>query len=652
MRIAASVLIIILFSLFVFPRLSYADFSGGATTEINDLPFTGSYEALVLNPNLNQYFYDPTKDSLTTNGDFTIEAWIKLNQFNVGGSWLVTKDDGVSNRQFGFSATDTQKIDLQVAGIGGMISTNQSLTTNVWTYVAAVWHASTKTVDFYINGVLDSKNSTSSDIPTSGLNSQLQIGRRGDGSSGTVDGKISEVRIWGLSRTSSQIANNYNKELLGDEPGLLAYYPRWESLSNFLPVPYFSQNALPWGSQEYDHSQSLGFSNPTMNRWGCAVTSAAMVLNYHHINQLADGTPIDPGTLNTWLNQRNDGYITGYGSDGAYSYLNWSAISILTRDLFNAGKAPVKLEYQNLPVASDKSNFSIVNAKLDEDLQTNKQPDILWVSNASTSGHFIVAKGKQASIYFINDPEWHVPTLDSFNNTYMQLGRYVPSHTDLSYLVFVTNPDVDIQVTDPNGNKTGSHWQNTLKTDSFAIQNANYIFQSPISNPNKNGKQELLGIGENIFMLPKPASGNYTITLSSKNLKPFTVNLLSYDISGDTSVEKLYGFTNKNQDVVYHVGYSPDTPSHFETPSITYQSVIADIKNADADHLILHGSAIALIQLLQNSQKFFSNGNLKQASTLLDLSNTTINVSKNVTSPVVSQMLFSDITALRKTLGL
>ncbi|TSC63833.1 MAG: Uncharacterized protein G01um101493_322, partial [Microgenomates group bacterium Gr01-1014_93] len=37
-----------------------------------------------------------------------------------------------------------------------------------------------------------------------------------------------------------------------------------------LPVPYFSQNVLPWGPTEYDHAQSIGLSPITMERWGCA----------------------------------------------------------------------------------------------------------------------------------------------------------------------------------------------------------------------------------------------------------------------------------------------------------------------------------------------------------------------------------------------
>ena len=313
-------LLILTSSIFYPISTAYADFANGASVETNDLPFVGSQEALVLDRTQNQYFFDPTKNSLTTDGDFTIEAWIKLNQFYSGGSWLVTKDDGSSNRQFGFAAADIQKLAFQVRGIGGINSNNASLSTNTWTYVAVVWHADTQNADFYINGLLDSIVNTSAVIPSSGNAAELEVGRRQDGNTGTMDGKISEVRIWNVARTASQITNNYNIALSGNELGLIAYYPKWSSTD--LNVPPLKQISDPWQNQVYDSANLWSPLNPTINRWGCALTSAAMVFQYHGLTKLPDNTTLDPGTVNAWLKTQLDGYV-GNG------YVNWLALSRL-----------------------------------------------------------------------------------------------------------------------------------------------------------------------------------------------------------------------------------------------------------------------------------------------------------------------------------
>jgi hypothetical protein len=420
-----------------------------------------------------------------------------------------------------------------------------------------------------------------------------------------------------------------------------------EASPNLLNVPYFSQNASPWGKQEYDHAKSLGFSDLTMDRWGCAVTSAAMVLNYHNIKQFGNGTAITPGTLNDWLKNYKNGYVTGYGSDGSYSSINWNAVSILTRDLFNLGKAPYKLEYQGLQVAGN--NFPSINAQLDSDLENNI-PDILWVRNASTSGHFVVATGKEGSKYFINDPEWDVKTLDSFYSPYMQLGRYVPSHTDLSYLMFVVNPDVHIMVTAPDGKKTGTQWVNGSTMQEDSIQNAWYGFSPAISNPNKSGNEESLGTGVNMFILPKPTNGEYKIQLTSNRLQPFTLNLLAYDVNGNELAKKQYGFTEKGNALVYSLNYSQNAASQISTPKVTFESTIKDIKNLSTLKQCNPVFASGLIQMVKSAQLMAKFNKKKQANELLSLAINLLNKSKKFISPIAYETIIFDLTTLKNSL--
>nr|MBI5456050.1 C39 family peptidase [Candidatus Levybacteria bacterium] len=331
-----------------------------------------------------------------------------------------------------------------------------------------------------------------------------------------------------------------------------------------LTVPYFNQNDSTWGSTEYDHSISLGFSNPTMDRWGCAVTSAAMVLNYHNIKKMPDGASLDPGSLNIWL-KNNNGYAIGYKNmDGWYSYLKFPSISTLTKKIFEAGRSNIKLEYKRTKIDLTQT--------LDNDLNIGKFPDILKVSNSQTSSHFVVAKGISGNTYSINDPEWNYATLSSFNNTFSQLDRFVPSNTNLSYLLAVVNPSVEMMITAPNSKKTGKNLSNNEELND--IDNASYSLQLPISNPNDTDQNENLGTNINEFLLPTPTDGTYEIKLSSNRDGFYEINLAAFKKNGDNDSNYIRGIITKNNDETLIINYSQTEGSRI---SKTFEDLINDL---------------------------------------------------------------------------
>jgi len=459
----------------------------------------------------------------------------------------------------------------------------------------------------------------------------------------TIEGIITEFSIPTINAepiaiTSGPDGNLWFTEYVGNKIGRV----NLSGTGDILNVPYFSQNALPWGPSEYDHAQSLGFSNTTMDRWGCAVTSAAMVLNYHGMTQFQDNTSLNPGSLNQWLKD-NEGYLTGTGTDGSYSYLSWPAISKLTEDLFAASKSAVKLVHKR---ATPSANTTTL---INEDLTLGKFPDILWVKNASTSGHFVVAKGIVNDTYAINDPEWDVPFLSSFNNNYMQVDRYIPSNTNFSYIVAVVNPSVEILVSDPLGRKTGRFIYNG-QTETFnEIPNATYSLQDPVTNPNDLGIQEQLGTGVNEFLLPEPANGNYSIILSSSKNTSYTINLASYEASGANTVDKLEGAVAPNIDDVLNLYYS-QTQSSLANRVVTFQSIIDDINELrslnliDSDHLTNQ-----LIRVINQAQENYQDGKLEMTLKKLDHFEDIINRKRGKEIlETAYQILFYDVDYLKK----
>lgn len=64
----------------------------------------------------------------------------------------------------------------------------------------------------------------------------------------------------------------------------------------------------------------------------------------------------------------------------------------------------------------------------------------------------VVATGKLASTYTINDPGYsNRNTLDSYANSFSEINSYIPSHSDLSYIMFVTNPNINLQLITSSG---------------------------------------------------------------------------------------------------------------------------------------------------------------------------------------------------------
>ena len=280
--------------------------------------------------------------------------------------------------------------------------------------------------------------------------------------------------------------------------------------SQDLSVPLLKQTSNPWQTQIYDYAKKWSPSDSTINSWGCALTSATMILKYHGINYLPNKTTLNPGTLNTWLKSQKDGYL-GTG------WINWLAISRLSKlaKPINNITSFDALQYV-------KTNGEDKN-KLTADIN-NSLPDILEVP-----GHFIVAKGINGTTFNINDPYYNRSTLNDYSNTFLSLGTYTPSFTDLSYIMLTTNPGINTVLKDYNNITVGE----------------SYV-QQPITNDN-NPYQKNFPL--KIFYLSKPNNGNYTLQINSGDKKNYDINVYFYNKDGDVKITNIKGdLYNNNQD--------------------------------------------------------------------------------------------------------
>lgn len=338
------------------------------------------------------------------------------------------------------------------------------------------------------------------------------------------------------------------------DPGII-----WMGLtvwqSSGLNVPYFSQKDPVWGSQEYDHANTIGpfFCGATLAGCGCAVTSAAMLLKYYGVDKSPDGQPTTPGTLNSWLKSQSDGYINGDTN-----------FQVITRYAEKANKifGTPKIDYLG---RINQQNFAVLNS----DLSSNK-PVVLQVP-----GHFIVATGISGATYTINDPRsTSATTLEDYGNSFQGMRRYSLTNTDLSALLLSIPSPGNFLIIDSQGRKLG---KDPVTGEVFnQIPNGNYYLQEPITDDTSaNPVAPPEGSGNFYIEILDPQADDYLVQAEGENSD---VIFLAYDQNADVSGRT---FMIQGQQE-FQLNYSPEPGSQIEITQI----VDIDIKPKDNANLI------------------------------------------------------------------
>lgn len=301
-----------------------------------------------------------------------------------------------------------------------------------------------------------------------------------------------------------------------------------------LNVPDLKQYSSPWSGDIYDQAKTWS-SSPTLyiKNWGCALTSADMILQYYGFN-------LNPGDLNTWLETQPDGYVPN-------GFVNWLAISRYSKTHVTTNQP--SLEFKWLPNTLTNLTTEI----------TNGHPAILVEPN-----HFVVAKSITTTSFGINDPAYSDrPTLSSYNNSFQSIGTYTPSHTDLSYIMLTINPSFNLKVFDINNNE--------ITGDTF--------IQNPLVDDVNNSTTS--GSPLKIFMFPKPSSGNYKVQVSGNGI--YELDSYLYDTVGNVNIQKTQGITSNNQtdEFIETIGLTNSTKQ-----TITIDQLIIEWDNAKTQNQI------------------------------------------------------------------
>ena len=319
----------------------------------------------------------------------------------------------------------------------------------------------------------------------------------------------------------------------GIPPGQSAYFSLELAIQTLCTpisgVPLIKQYSSPWGPLTYD-GYPAGDTKDTIKKWGCYLTSCAMIINYQASSQ-GSAFSTDPGTLNSWLEGQPDGY-KGQGSVNPYACARY------------ARQNGVQLYFQG---ASNANDFVVDNY-----LCTNN-PVMLRVQGPNGQ-HWVVATGQTTvggnSTFLINDPGYNNSDLSAYGFSYGGVRAFSSSAVAPSALVITAHSPIELLVTDPTG----------LQTGYVAAGNVGQIPASSYQTESVGDDEDASGGATTpevkTLEILAPLDGQYTVQAIGTGAGAFSIDFLGYDTNGTPTIQTLTGTATAGATTTYNVSYS------------------------------------------------------------------------------------------------
>lgn len=204
------------------------------------LPFGASSFAADFEASSSQYLSiaDGSQTGLDFSDAFTVEGWVRFESLPSSGNsmFFVCKDNNGVSRGYGFGLRN-ESGTLRLEGFIVDGSGNQDYYYTNWTPVVDTWYhlamsakassISALTFTFYVDGGSASNGTAAVANNISAINNSSASFVLGsyNGTANFFDGQMDDWRAWDHERTGIQISTNYNSELVGNESGLVGYWP-------------------------------------------------------------------------------------------------------------------------------------------------------------------------------------------------------------------------------------------------------------------------------------------------------------------------------------------------------------------------------------------------------------------------------------------
>jgi hypothetical protein len=208
--------------------VAYYPFTGNAADSSGN-GFNGTVNGATLTNNRfgkanSAYYFDGTNNISVAdatalrlnNTDFTINAWVRLDDFNTSSLSSAVVDKRTTNGQqlcwyLGINGTVNSTPTGEVyygpgGGYPGITSAN-GIPVNTWTMVTAVYSLQSQSVKIYIDGLFSSQSQTSIATPDAANNATVYIGSDNPaiGTNYYLKGSIDDIRIYNRAISSHEI---------------------------------------------------------------------------------------------------------------------------------------------------------------------------------------------------------------------------------------------------------------------------------------------------------------------------------------------------------------------------------------------------------------------------------------------------------------
>lgn len=227
------------------------------TEYTSDFPFVACTEAVDLNAGSSAYLSANDSATLSVSSNFTMEGYFKFDTLPSSGNvvWIFGKwKDDTNARSYGLdlfnnSGTLQLRAGYSTDGTfqaGNFKSQNWTPSTGTWYHIAVVFTASGPKLQFFIDGTQLGSDQATTDATVFDGSQKWSIGSANVDSTPDrfIDAKITETRVWNTARTVTEINNNKALHLVGNESGLVAYWP-YQSLTG-ATGQFLSPNSKYW----------------------------------------------------------------------------------------------------------------------------------------------------------------------------------------------------------------------------------------------------------------------------------------------------------------------------------------------------------------------------------------------------------------------
>lgn len=181
---------------------------------------------------------------------FTVEFWVNTQDPNIDGNNNYRQ--AVSAGEFFIVIEEGGSVSFRVPGVDTTNFIQGSVSFGSWSHVACVYDQSDRII--YVDGSEAGRETIGSGTVDLG---SITVGGTSGGRA--IPGDITDVRIWDVARTQSEIDNNKDSRLNGDESGLIGYWPLDDTTDKFVPFPF--EFKFPDVGDDNEIQASLRISN-------------------------------------------------------------------------------------------------------------------------------------------------------------------------------------------------------------------------------------------------------------------------------------------------------------------------------------------------------------------------------------------------------